>query len=140
MNNKRLQIILTLFIFGFLISACKSEPTAAPYTPGAPPPTIAPTPTEVIPGDPVAGKVVFDRECAECHSTDTQVTIVGPTLYEAGKKFDQEYVRDSIVKPKEYESEAERPPLNAPTMPEDIAEHLTDNELENVIAYVLSLK
>jgi mono/diheme cytochrome c family protein len=143
MNIKPLPIILLLFILGLMISGCNSEPTAAPYTPKALPPTLAPTATEVIPGDPVAGKAVFDRECADCHSTDTQVTIEGPTLYQAGNRLTQEYVRESIVdpnKPVEYESEADRPPLNAPTMPEDIADHLTASELENVIAYVMSLK
>lgn len=143
MNIKRLPIILLLFILGLMISGCNSEPTAAPYTPKALPPTLAPTATEVIPGDPVAGKAVFDSECADCHSADTQVTIEGPTLYQAGNRFTQEYVRESIVdpsKPQEYESEAEKPPINAPTMPEDIADNLTPSELENVIAYVMSLK
>ncbi|MEW6717349.1 MAG: cytochrome c [Chloroflexota bacterium] len=143
MNIKRLYMFALLLIAFFLLSACGGEPTAAPYTPAAPPPTIAPKPTVVIPGDAVAGKVVYDRECIQCHSPDSQVQIVGPSLYQAGLRFTLEYVKESIVhpdKPKEYESEAERPPLNAPKMPVDVIDKLTEKELEDVIAYVLSLK
>lgn len=144
MIRRKLWLFTLFSIFVLFLVACSSaEPTAAPYTPPPPEPTATPKPTEPVPGDPVAGKIVYERECLPCHATNSQEQVVGPTLFKSGERFSLEYVRESIVHPdapKTYESEAERPPLNAPKMPVEITNNLTDEELINVIAYVMSLK
>ncbi len=144
MIRKKLWIFILCSIFVLVLGACSSaEPTAAPYTPPPPEPTATPKPTEPVPGDPVAGKAVYERECISCHATDSQEQVVGPTLFRSGERFSLEYVRESVVHPdtpKTYESEADKPPMNAPKMPVNITDNLTDAELIDVIAYVMSLK
>lgn len=55
---------------------------------------------EVAPGDPVAGKQVYDKHgCANCHSVNSQGAAIGPDLTDVGRRRNLKYLEESIVKP-----------------------------------------
>ena len=120
---------------------------------GAPPPTAASA-------DPVElGRVVFNSTppaCAACHSIAPGVNIVGPTLsgiastaaarvrgadYHGKAKDAAGYIRESIVDPNAHV-------LAGPTfsaggrslMPSDYAQTLKPEQVDHIVAYLLTLK
>ena len=65
------------------------------------------TKQEHIPGDPHAGKQVYEQNgCAGCHRVGSQGSIFGPDLTRIGASRSVEYLRESIVKPSEDVPEA----------------------------------
>jgi mono/diheme cytochrome c family protein len=136
-NLHRIAISIVLLLALFLLGACTPspqntvDPTALPYTP-------SPLTTGILEsgnGDPVQGSVVFDQHCAGCHSVEESVVLFGPSLNRAGLRFEFTYVKDSIENPHEVmETDTDA------YMPKEIAEQLSLEELDDVIAYVLSLK
>ena len=115
----------------------------------------------VTAGDPALGEQVFNTTyqtevgtwmCASCHSVDeSQVRLVGPGLWgvserggeriaETGGPDVPTYVYNSVVSPAAYIVPAdESGPFPAALMPPNWGEVLTEEELNGVIAYVLSL-
>ncbi len=87
---------------------------------------------------------MFDSYCSRCHSTNADSIIVGPSL--AGiatkggkrmKEMDSEmYIRNSILIPNGYTVEGY--PEGA--MPSSLKDELAKEELDAVIAYLLTLK
>jgi putative heme-binding domain-containing protein len=57
---------------------------------------VAPTP---VPGDPAAGRVLFEGECASCHIVDGRGTGFGPELSDIGARRDARYLRRSLLNP-----------------------------------------
>lgn len=123
--------ILSLILFACLgLGACggKGEP-------------IAPTPTSSP--ELTAGKQVFVAHCGACHSTSPDTVIVGPPLAGIAQRGDgrvdgldaRTYVYTSIMRPGDYLVEG-----FGDLMPADLAKKLTGEELDSVVAYVLSLK
>ena len=83
-------------------------------------------------GDAGAGKDVFEAKCWDCHNTDTDEKKVGPSLkgtksgkLPSGKKATREILLDLINK-----GSGDMPPMQ---------KMLSDQEKEDVIAYVLTL-
>jgi len=87
-------------------------------------------------GDPVAGAEVFTRECASCHTTVSATPGIGPSLSMAGMRFNVDYIRQSILHPGQYEAGEHSPGV----MPRDLGQRLTDEEIEDVVAYVAALR
>lgn len=102
-------------------------------------------------GDTAAGKAVFAQGtigslpgCTSCHSLEPGVNLVGPSLAnvgaEAGSRATglsaEEYVRQSIVAPSDYVVDG----YGAGIMPAGYKDQLTDQQLEDLAAYLLSLK
>jgi mono/diheme cytochrome c family protein len=131
-------------------------PTEAPTTaapteaPTAVPTTVVPTevptaavPTEEAPitavpsGNADNGKAVFDGVggCAACHSVEPGKTLVGPSLAGIAEDGPGE-IRDSIVNPDEEIVEGFKPGV----MPTDYAQKLTEQQINDLIAYLLTLK
>jgi mono/diheme cytochrome c family protein len=132
-------LLLTLFVIA--TSACSSAPQATPIPPTQPPPTAAPTKVVVIPGDPAAGKAVYEQHCQECHSIEAGVTVEGPSFHRAGNRLTLAYTKESILEPRGnviISSETDKQDVT--TMPDGFGEKLSDKELEDVIAFILSLK
>ena len=50
---------------------------------------------EVLPGP----ELVTKYGCTNCHKLDAPVKLVGPSLYDIGKRQDEAYIRESIVDP-----------------------------------------
>lgn len=130
--------ILLVFAFAIpaLLGACatsepvKVDPTALPYTP------ITIEPLEIARGDPQKGEVLFGQYCGGCHSLEETVELGGPSLFQAGKRFQFTFIKNSITNPHEETSN----PDSLEFMPEEIGDQLEGDELYDVIAYVRSLK
>ena len=139
---KAKQILIFIFIalvVSTIIGACASSqsagvaPTALPYESSGQP--LDSIPTE--PGDPVAGRAVFEEYCMACHATEDATVVFGPSLAKAGNRLQFTYVQNSIVNPHEYRATA----LNDEAdMQDNLGSILTKEELNDVTTYVLSLK
>ena len=101
-------------------------------------------------GDPDMGRRLFLEEvpgvnagCRLCHSLEPGVRLVGPSLYDIGKVAGQrvpgmsaeEYLYQSIVDPDAYVV----PGYPAGTMPPDARERLTEEQIQDLVAFLLTL-
>jgi mono/diheme cytochrome c family protein len=109
--------------------ACGQEP------PSQPTPTLDPLLA--------AGQKVFVAHCGACHSAAADTVIVGPPLTgiaaHGATRVDgldaRAYVYSSILQPSDYLVDG-----YDDLMPKDLAKKLTGEELDSVVAYVLSLE
>ncbi len=91
----------------------------------------------------VAGQRVFVTHCGACHSAAADTVIVGPSLAgiaaRGGQRVDgldaRAYVYSSVLQPSDHLVEG-----FDDLMPQDLAKKLTGEELDAVVAYVLSLE
>lgn len=166
MKSTRLLSLTGLFIGGaILLAACGSddadvvptpifEPTAAPS--GDAPvatavPTVSASPTAVptaVPampaGDAANGEAVFTGAsgCTACHSTGSN-TVVGPGLSGVGATAESrvagesvdEYLTNSIVSPNAFVV----PDFFPSIMPSTFAQTLTEQEIKDLVAYLVTL-
>ena len=99
-------------------------------------------------GDVAAGAQVFANEtapaCGSCHSLEAGVTLVGPSLagigtqagsMEAGKSAEL-YLRESITDPNAFVVAG----FLANIMPTVYGSQLTSKQIDDLVAYLLSLK
>ncbi len=102
----------------------------------APPkPTLAPVEKQ--------GQTVFQTHCAACHAVVPDVVVVGPSLagianIAADRQPNQpieQYLQISILKPDDYLVEG-----FPDAMTKDFGKKLTGEELDAVVAYMLTLK
>lgn len=120
-------------------------------------PTATPSEIELTAaalGDPARGQVSFTTQhttaqgpwmCAQCHSTGTD-RLIGPgmagiaeraaTRVEGQSAID--YIRNSILHPNDYIVQGE-PAYPSGLMPQNYAEVLPEQELNDLIAYLLTL-
>lgn len=90
------------------------------------------------------GRRVFETYCARCHSTKADTIVVGPSLAgiasrSAGRVAGmdaQSYISDSIQNPTSYTVEG----FNEGLMPSNLMDELSEEELEAVVAYLLTLQ
>lgn len=102
-----------------------------------------PPPTPTLSPEIILGKQVFSAECARCHATVPGTVIVGPSLAGiADRAADREpgvlaknYLLKSIMVPDSYVVEGFED-----LMPADLAKKLTGEELDAVVAYLLTLE
>jgi len=97
------------------------------------------------PADPLVaeGKRLFDKNCTSCHSIKPNLTITGPSLYglasRAGERMAgldaREYLYLSITAPGDFLVEG-----FANLMKADFAEKLSADEINSVIAYLMTLE
>jgi nitric oxide reductase subunit C len=133
--RRRFIAAALLACLALTLAACGGAKTA-----GGAEAAAVPTPTR----DPVlaAGQKVFVAHCGACHSAEPGSTIVGPSLAHlaetGGTRVDgldaRAYVYNSIMRPSDYLAEG-----FGDLMPQDLARKLTGEELDSVVAYVLSL-
>ena len=122
-------VILYLTLAAAILTACSS----APATP--------PTPT--LDAVQQTGKAVFNLRCAQCHALTPDTIVIGPSLagiaFRAATRIEgysaEEYIEDSILFPKEYLVEG-----FTDTMPTNFGKDLTSEELNAVMAYLMTLK
>ena len=101
-------------------------------------------------GDPEMGRRLFLEEvpgvnagCRLCHSLEPDVRLVGPSLYDIGATAAdrvpglsaEEYLYQSIVEPDAYVV----PGYPAGTMPPDARERLTEEQIQDLVAFLLTL-
>lgn len=102
-------------------------------------------------GDPEAGKALFERTavvagagCVICHSREPGKVIVGPSLADVGSRAGtripgmtaEEYLTQSIVDPDAYVVDG----FPAGQMLPDFGERLTEQQIDDLVAYLLTLK
>lgn len=144
-------------------------PTETPIPTEAPTETPLPEPTATstdIPaaepetesastGDAANGQALFNEmrnevsfSCATCHSADSNMRLIGPGLLGIGEiaatRIDgmsaEDYLRDSILHPNNYIVEDENGvPYPASLMPQTYADVWTEEQVEDLIAYLLGL-
>lgn len=146
--NKSLRLsFLVIMILSILAAACGTpaespgiEATARPYTP-QPIVDESESASDEIVANPEDGRAVFEEYCSECHDLEEGVIIEGPSLFEAGERLDYEYVKESIINPTAHLTYIDQVfEVDETTMPTDFQEWMTEQELEDVIAFVLSLQ
>jgi mono/diheme cytochrome c family protein len=95
-------------------------------------------------GDPGvdAGKELFAQSvigsqagCSTCHSLDGSV-VVGPSVKGIGSRADEAYIRESILDPNATLVEG----FPADTMPNVWGAELSDDQVDQLVAYLLTLK
>jgi cytochrome c2 len=90
----------------------------------------------------VRGERAFKSKCVTCHSLKEGVTLVGPSMpgiaSRASTRMDgvesEDYIQLSIIKPSEYVVDG-----FIDQMPSDFGTSLTEDELEGIIAFLLTL-
>lgn len=128
-RRARPTALLLLLLLAALSAGCGGATAAPPPTP-TPDPALA------------AGKAVFVAHCGACHSASADTIIVGPSLagiaQSGATRVDgldaRTYVYSSILQPGDYVVEGYED-----LMPKDLGKKLTGEELDSVVAYVLSL-
>ncbi|MGF1505231.1 MAG: hydrogenase iron-sulfur subunit [Anaerolineae bacterium] len=103
------------------------------------------------PGDPAMGRRLYEDRvagvnagCRVCHSTQAGVTLVGPSFYgiadRAGERVPglsaEAYLYQSIVDPDAYVVEG----VPSGTMLPNLDEILTEQQIEDLVAYLMSLE
>lgn len=141
-------------------------PTEAPTEVPAEPEAAAGDPLEaaLAAGDPEAGMAVFNAQwalpdnqpqwaCSSCHSVDpSQTMLIGPGLWNVVQRdyIDEtesqnavEYIRNSILHPQDFIAPLPADsPMNAWSllMPHGWEEALSEQELNDVVAYLVTLR
>ena len=130
-----------IFLLALFVSlvACGGEP--APES----------SPGEGVAGDPEAGEVLYAQQligtqagCMTCHSLEPDVVMVGPSLANigsgAGSRVSgmsaEEYLRQSILEPDAHVAEG----FAAGIMPASLAGELSEQQVSDLVAYMLLLK
>ncbi len=143
---------------GGTTSGSTAAATSAPATPAAPAATqvvtTAPTATlgpTTVPatagaGDPANGKTIFSSlaPCSTCHDVSQGIVMVGPSLKgvasRAGSRKPgmsaEDYLRESILTPNAFVVPNFAPGL----MPQNFAQMLTPQQINDLIAYLMTLK
>lgn len=133
MTKIKLQPMIwaAVLLLTVLISGCGGVEPQAAASPAVPEVTVQNT------GDPINGLLVFNDHCFICHSTQEGQAIAGPSLFGAGARYSDEFVRQSIQEPHQILTYVENPQFEDIEMPQGIAAELSDQEFEDVIAYLL---
>lgn len=131
MSTKQILIVQLLLLVGaaFWLSACTSEAPAGDIAVTSVPDAVS------YEGDPEAGLLLFNDYCFECHSATLPRAFVGPTLYQAGQRLTADYIRASVIAPHEVVSDEY---AGATPMPTNLAGQLSEQDLTNIVAYLLA--
>jgi cytochrome c551/c552 len=99
-------------------------------------------------GNAAQGKTIFNQvaspPCSSCHSIEVGVTLVGPSLSNIGSTAStiesdmsaEAYLKQSIVDPNAYLT----PGFSANIMPANYGTQLTEQQINDLVAYLMSLK
>lgn len=146
-------------------TATPVPPTATPIPPTetpAPTATTVPTGEHAHAADPLAsanaaqGQVLFNEPhetangvwaCSQCHSvTADEMRLIGPGLYNIGVRAETriagqtayDYLHNSIIHPNDFIAPGD-PPYPAGLMPQNFVDMLTEQEINDIIAYLMTL-
>jgi mono/diheme cytochrome c family protein len=141
-HTPRSLAFVMILLLAILLAACSStpqapvDPTPLAYSGSADTELEERAAQMAEAGDAEAGKEVFSRYCQTCHSVEDAVQIVGPSLFAAGDRFQFGYILASIENPHDVEAEGGYELI----MPEDLVTRLSQQELNDVVAYVATLQ
>ncbi len=97
--------------------------------------TAAPAASSGGKGEAVAGEALFKIECASCHSVLAGVNLAGPSLASIGAKGEQS-LREAIVNPNAEVTSG----FDKGIMPDSFGKQLTTPQIDDLVAYLLTLK
>ncbi|MCC7446066.1 MAG: cytochrome c [Anaerolineae bacterium] len=127
-------------------TAVSPTAVAAAATATKPAGTASPSGGAPAAGSPARGQQIFNGKgtCSSCHDIASGVTIVGPTfkglVAKAGTRKPgmsaHDYLYESIVKPNVFVVQG----FQSGLMPQNFAQMLSAQEIEDVIAYLMTLK
>jgi nitric oxide reductase subunit C len=106
--------------------------------------TLVPPPAPTRSPEEIRGQRVFDSYCSRCHSTNVDTIVVGPSLAGIATKGEERitdmdaemYIRNSIMDPNGYTVEG----YPEGTMPSSLKDEIEKDDLEAVIAFLLTLE
>ena len=132
--SKKMMLVLLVLLAALLVACGSSEPSSD----GA----------AVAAGEELFNQTVIGENagCITCHSLEPEVVIVGPSMagfaHEAEEEGEdlgmtaEEFIRESILDPNAVVPEG----FPADTMPVNWGTVLTDEQLDNLVAYLMSLQ
>jgi L-cysteine S-thiosulfotransferase len=126
------KIIIPVMLAVMLLAACAGESTATPT------PTIDPA------SDAGRGRTLFQASCGTCHATAEGVQLVGPSLAHIATISQtrieglgaEDYLRESIVNPNVYVVDG----FLEGTMQQNFGQVLTSQEVDQIVAYLMTLE
>jgi nitric oxide reductase subunit C len=130
---RKLTFFLLLVLVLGLAACGGTSPTSAPSGGG---------------GNATEGQRIFNEvaspPCSSCHSVDPGVTLVGPSLVGIGTSAGsiesgtsaEEYLRQSIVDPNAFIT----PGFGANIMPANYGSQLSAQQINDLVAYLMTLK
>ncbi|MBI5667685.1 MAG: cytochrome c [Chloroflexi bacterium] len=135
-----LIVLFTSLLLAVLVGACATSlPLATPT------PTATPLALPVPVGDPARGRELFTGtgNCATCHLTDTEDVFVGPSLKTIANRAAYKrpgmdavtYLYNVILNPDQTIIPLTKPGI----MPRTFETKLTDEQIADIIAYLLTL-
>ena len=118
------------------IAAC----SAGPFSPAA---SASGSVGNAAGGDTAVSEVAF-ASCSRCHSTEPGVTLVGPSLAKVGATAETAssgmsaaaYLRQSIVDPNAHLV----PGFSGNIMPANYGSQLTDKQIDDLVAFLMTLR
>lgn len=110
---------------------------------GAADPTPVPQPPATLSPEAARGKTVFSQNCGSCHSTIPETVIVGPSLAGIASRAEtrkpgqdgRTYLYTAILQPGDFLVEG-----YGNLMPATFGKQLTGEDLDAVVAYLLTLE
>jgi len=130
--KKTLIVLLILTLLVVAVAACGGggdKDSSAPSSSGGD-------------ADVAAGKVLFEKTvlegnagCVTCHAREPGKTVVGPSLAGIASKG-EDFIRESIVNPEADITEG----FPAGTMPADYGEKLSEEQIDQLVKYLMTLK
>lgn len=106
--------------------------------------SLQPPPTPDLSPQAAEGQHLFNSYCSPCHGTSGDTVIVGPSLAGIASRGSeriagmdaQSYIRNSILEPQAYTVEG----FPGNLMPPNLQDQLTSEELDAIVAFLLTLK
>jgi len=86
-------------------------------------------------GEAVPGEALFKIECASCHSVVQGVDLAGPSLAGVSTEGEQS-LREAIVNPDAEVTSG----FDKGIMPDSFGKQLTPQQIDDLVAYLLTLK
>jgi|GEM_PF-2438614 len=90
-------------------------------------PTVQPNSPVVVQGNAVTGLTIFRPQCQACHPSLGKVAGIGPKLTNSPNAGDPNYIRKNVRNGKG-------------AMPAFPSDQISDTDLENLVAYILSIR
>ncbi|MCA6421579.1 MAG: c-type cytochrome [Flavobacterium sp.] len=137
-NSISRELLFSLALM-LTLSFSSSSQNATPAPPAATPATTTPAPaaTATAGGDAVAGKALFNLNCAACHNLDKKMT--GPALRNVSAKYDKEWLykwiknSSALIKSGDAKAIAIFEEYNKSVM--TAFPQLSNTDIDNIIAY-----
>ena len=154
---RKLIILVAVLVVATVVAACGGASNSAPAAPAAP---AAQQPAPSTGGNAANGKTLFSQSilggnagCATCHSLEAGKVLVGPSLAGVASRAGstvpgetaEQYLHQSIVDTNAHLAKgcnASDPAAQcaASIMPQNWAEKLSVQEIDDLVAYLLTLK